>query len=148
MDETIKGSQIAFVTGGSGFVGGRLIRGLVAQGFQVRALARSRSSIAVVENLGAVPVEGELNDREALRKGVSGSDVVFHVAAMFKLWGDRKEFDAVNVDGMRALVDHCAHRQGQEGAWLCAPCYLERWHRGDDDDILASSEGGLSLAAC
>ena len=36
---------------------------------------------------------------------MSGSKVVFHVAAMFKLWGDRKQFDAVNVEGMRALVD-------------------------------------------
>ena len=85
--------------------GGRLIRALLAQGWQVRALARSRSAIAAVENLGAVPVEGEVKDREALRKGMSGSNVVFHAAAMFKLWGDRKEFDAANVEGMRALVD-------------------------------------------
>jgi uncharacterized protein YbjT (DUF2867 family) len=90
MNETIKGNRIAFVTGGSGFVGGRLIRALVAQGWQVRALARNRSAIAAVENLGAVPVQGELNDREALREGMSGSNVVFHVAAMFKMWGDRK----------------------------------------------------------
>ena len=105
MNETIAGNRIAFVTGGSGFVGGRLIRALVAEGWQVSALARSRSAIAAVENLGAVPVEGELNDREALRKGMNGSKVVFHVAAMFKLWGDRRQFDAVNVEGMRTLVD-------------------------------------------
>src|SRR5580658_9144300 len=91
--------------------GGRLIRTLVAQGWQVRALARSRSAIAAVENLGAVPVQGELNDREALRKGMSGSKVVFHVAAMFKLWGDRKQFDAVNVEGMRTLVDAALARR-------------------------------------
>lgn len=105
MNETFNGDRIAFVTGGSGFVGGGLIRTLVAQGWQVRALARSPSAIATVENLGAVPVRGELNDREALGKGISGSKVVFHVAAMFKLWGDRKQFDAVNVEGMRTLVD-------------------------------------------
>jgi nucleoside-diphosphate-sugar epimerase len=105
MNENIAGNRIAFVTGGSGFVGGRLIRALLAQGWQVRALARSRSAIAAVENLGAVPIAGALNDREALSKGMNGSNVVFHVAAMFKLWGDRKQFDAVNVEGMRALVD-------------------------------------------
>src|SRR5271155_2098353 len=105
MNETSNGKRIAFVTGGSGFVGGRLIRALVAQGWQVRALARSQSAIAAVENLGAMPIPGDLNNREALRKGISGSKVVFHVAAMFKLWGDRKEFDAVNVEGMRSLVE-------------------------------------------
>jgi nucleoside-diphosphate-sugar epimerase len=105
MSEAPSASRIAFVTGGSGFVGGRLIRTLVAQGWQVRALARSQSALAAVESLGAVPVFGGLNDRDALRNGMSGSEVVFHVAAMFKLWGDRKEFDAVNVEGMRALVD-------------------------------------------
>lgn len=96
--------RIAFVTGGSGFVGGHLVRALVAQGWVVRALARNPRSMAAVEKLGAIPVLGEMNDATALRRGMDGSEIVFHVAAMFKLWGAQKEFDAANVGGMRTVV--------------------------------------------
>ena len=97
--------QVAFVTGGSGFVGGRLIRALVAQSWQVRALVRGQKAAASVAALGAVPVLGELTDQAALSKAMAGSTVVFHVAALFKMWGKQKEFNAVNVDGTRTLVE-------------------------------------------
>src|SRR5215469_18084554 len=97
--------QLAFVTGGSGFVGGRMIEALVAQGWRVRALVRGKKAAASVATLGAVPVLGELTDQAALSKAMAGSTVVFHVAALFKMWGKQKEFDAVNVDGTRALVE-------------------------------------------
>lgn len=97
--------QSAFVTGGSGFVGGRLIQALVDQGWQVRALVRGQNAAANVALLGAIPILGELTDQAALSKAMAGSKVVFHVAALFKMWGTQKEFNAVNVDGTRALVE-------------------------------------------
>jgi nucleoside-diphosphate-sugar epimerase len=97
--------RIAFVTGGSGFVGARLIRALVDNGWEVRALARNQHAIATVESLGAMPVEGGINAPETLLKGSVGSEVIFHVAAMFKLWGDRREFEKINVEGMRTLIE-------------------------------------------
>ena len=96
---------LAFVTGGSGFVGARLIEALVAQGWQVRALVRGEKAAASVATRGAVPVPGELTDRSAVSKAMAGSDVVFHVAALFKMWGTQKEFNAVNVEGTRTLVE-------------------------------------------
>ena len=50
--------ETAFVTGGSGFIGGRLIERLVAEGWSVRALARSDAAHARVEALGAEAVRG------------------------------------------------------------------------------------------
>ena len=52
----------AFVTGGSGFIGGRLIRRLVGDGWSVRALARSDASERAVSELGAEPARGDLAD--------------------------------------------------------------------------------------
>ncbi|QYE34073.1 NAD-dependent epimerase/dehydratase family protein [Polymorphobacter sp. PAMC 29334] len=100
--------RIAFVTGGSGFVGGHLIGALLDKGWDVRALARSRDATAAVEKLGATAMTGELDDRAALERAMQGTEVVFHVAAHFKLWGPRALFDKVNVAGMRALVDAAA----------------------------------------
>ena len=54
--------RTAFVTGGSGFIGGRLVRRLVSDGWRVRALARSDESAAKVAAAGAEPVRGDLDD--------------------------------------------------------------------------------------
>lgn len=73
--------QRAFVTGGSGFVGGRLIPALRARGVEVVALARSDASAAKVEALGAKAARGDLDDVAALEAGMRGCDTVFHAAA-------------------------------------------------------------------
>lgn len=97
-------SRKAFVTGGSGFVGARLITVLLARGWEVHALARSPEAKAAVAALGARPVAGDLHDVAALSSGMAGCEVVFHVAAHFKLWGPRSLFDRTNVEGTRAVV--------------------------------------------
>ena len=92
--------RVAFVTGGSGFVGGRLIERLVADGWTVRALARSDAAAARVASLGAEPVRGSLED--ALVS--PGSEVVFHAAAKVDEWGAWEDFRRVNVEGTRAVL--------------------------------------------
>jgi nucleoside-diphosphate-sugar epimerase len=81
----------AFVTGGSGFVGGRLIPALVARGVEVRALARSDEAAKRVEALGATPVRGDLDAVDAMTNAMRGCDVVFHAAAHVK------QYDPVEV---------------------------------------------------
>jgi nucleoside-diphosphate-sugar epimerase len=99
--------RAAFVTGGSGFVGGQLIRRLVGDGWSVKALARSDGAAAKVEAAGAEPVRGDLGDPAALERGASGAEVAFHAAAKVEDWGDIREFRRINVDGTKALLDAC-----------------------------------------
>lgn len=93
-----------FVTGGSGFVGGRLIKRLVAQGWQVKALVRNDEGVRIVKSLGAEPVRGTLQDESFLASSLQGSDIVVHVAALFKLWGSKEEFEEANVRGADVLL--------------------------------------------
>jgi nucleoside-diphosphate-sugar epimerase len=95
----------AFVTGGSGFIGGRLIRRLVGDGWRVRALARSEASAAKVSDAGAEPARGDLDDAESIRAGAEGADVTFHAAAHLGEWGTREEFERANVQGTRNALD-------------------------------------------
>ena len=59
----------AFVTGGSGFIGGRLIERLRSLGHSVRALARSEKAAERIRARGGEPVAGDLADVEAMRSG-------------------------------------------------------------------------------
>ncbi len=94
-----------FVTGGSGFVGGRLIERLVAGGIEVRALARSESSAERVAAAGARPVGGDLSDEAALAEGMAGCGLVVHAAAKIDQWGRREEFAEVNIRGTERVVE-------------------------------------------
>lgn len=89
----------AFVTGGSGFIGSRLVQRLVADGWVVRALTRSERAAGAVRPLGADPVPGDLQDIGAMADGAQGCEVAFHLAAHLGQWGERSDFVAANVTG-------------------------------------------------
>ena len=97
----------ALVTGGSGFIGGALIERLRAEGWDVRALARSDGAAEKVRSRGAVPVSGDLDDETMLRDAAGGAEVAFHAAAKVEDWGDPHEFERINVGGTAKVVQAC-----------------------------------------
>lgn len=96
-----------FVTGGSGFIGGGLLRTLLSDGRTVRALVRSDAAATRVAALGAEPVRGDLDDRAALHAGASGCELAFHAAALTSDWGPWQEFERINVHGTRNVCAAC-----------------------------------------
>lgn len=92
-----------FVTGATGFVGRHLVDRLVAHGMQVRALVRPTSDTAHLESAGVELVPGDLRDEKAIRRGVEGADIVYHLAAVTAARTDR-EYASTNSDGTAALL--------------------------------------------
>lgn len=97
------------ITGGSGVVGGAVVRHLVDGGASVTGLARSPDAEAVVESLGAVPARGHVLDPDALTHAFGGAEVVYHVAGVNEMCSsDPDHMYRINVEGTRAVVRACA----------------------------------------
>jgi nucleoside-diphosphate-sugar epimerase len=88
-----------FVTGGTGYIGGALVRRLIADGHQVRALVRPTSRAGPLAALGARTFVGDILDRPSMREGMSGADWVIHAAADLDLAGPPGRMRAANVEG-------------------------------------------------
>ena len=93
-----------FVTGGTGFVGPRIVHALRQRDKPVRALVRNPSGRAAttLAAWGAELVQGNMTDGESLRRAVEGSDVVVHLVAIRQ--GSEEQFRRVMEQGTRELV--------------------------------------------
>jgi nucleoside-diphosphate-sugar epimerase len=101
-----------FVTGGTGFIGGHVVRRLRARGDEVLCLVRSREKGEQLADLGCQLVEGDLGDEGAIRNGMSGCDAVIHGAAVYEVGipkSQRQPMYEANVLGtervLRAALD-------------------------------------------
>jgi dihydroflavonol-4-reductase len=96
----------AFVTGATGFLGSHVARVLAEQGADLRLLVRPTSDLRNIADLRAERVTGDLRDPASIEKALSGCEVVFHVAADYRLWvRDPDEMYRSNVEGTRALLE-------------------------------------------
>jgi len=98
--------MLAFVTGATGFLGSHVARALAEQGADLRLLVRSNSNTKNIADLKADLITGDLRDPVSLEEGIAGCDVVFHVAADYRLWvRDPEEMYRANVEGTRAILE-------------------------------------------
>jgi nucleoside-diphosphate-sugar epimerase len=101
----------AFVTGATGFAGGRLAERLRERGDEVVALVRSPGKAGRLRELGCELVAGDLSSREALGAAAAGCDAAFHLAAIYRNGVPRSQRDellAVNVGGTENVIDAAA----------------------------------------
>src|ERR1700686_1786319 len=107
--------MLAFITGATGFLGSHVARVLAEQGAELRLLVRPTSDLRNLNDddlKNADRVEGHLRDAASISKALSGCDVVFHVAADYRLWvRDPDEMYRSNVEGTRSLLE-AARKQG------------------------------------
>lgn len=100
------------VTGATGFIGGQLVRALLEQGQPVRILVRSqaRAEAAFGPLLDRLEVAvGDLGDEESLRRATAGVEKVYHLASWISFQAPLKKMRAVNVEGLRRLLEACVH---------------------------------------
>jgi len=95
-----------FVTGATGFIGASIVRELLKDGREVRALVREGSDTSNLAGLDIELWRGDLLDRDSLRHGLKGCSALYHAAADYRLWTrDPQQMYRINVEGTRAVLD-------------------------------------------
>lgn len=93
----------AFVTGATGFIGSHLVELLHGKGYKVICLVRRTSSQRWIQHLELQKVEGDLDNVEALRAGMQGCELVFHISGLLKA-NRPKDYLHVNYYGTRNVL--------------------------------------------
>lgn len=96
------------VTGGGGFLGQALCRGLVERGHAVTSF--NRGHYPELDALGVRQVRGDLADATAVRDAAQGMDAIFHNAAKAGAWGSYESYHQANVVGTQNVLDACRAR--------------------------------------
>jgi dihydroflavonol-4-reductase len=103
------------VTGATGFIGSHVARLLVQRGDEVHVTVRADSSMAGLDGLDLKAVRADILDRRSIRRAMRGVERVFHVAGVADLNAPRGRTFALNVEGMRIVLEE-ALRAGVERA--------------------------------
>src|ERR1039457_4683700 len=137
--------MLAFVTGATGFLGSHVARVLAEQGAELRLLVRPTSDLRNIEGLNAERVIGDLRDAASIEKALSGCEVVFHVAADYRLWvRDPGQMYRSNVEGTRSLLE-AARRQGVRRV-VCTSSVATVGFTSNHTSAMADEESPVSIA--
>ena len=95
-----------FITGATGFIGGCLARQLREAGHEVIAVVRNPDKAQDLAQLGVTLHQGDVTEKESMRKPMTGVDGVFHVAGWYKVGvRDKSQAYAINVEGTRNVLE-------------------------------------------
>ncbi|MFL5241045.1 MAG: NAD-dependent epimerase/dehydratase family protein [Gemmataceae bacterium] len=126
--------QSCLITGATGFVGGHLAEACGERRMDVRTIARPNSDTTRLEKLGVMIHRGDLTDRATVRQAVQDVDLIVHCAAKVGDWGPVDEYRAVNVEGLRHLLDACKGSMLQRFVHVSSlGVYVARHHYGTDE---------------
>ena len=120
------------ITGASGFVGAAGLRELLKKGHKVKALVRKSSVLDNLKNLDVEIVQGDLKDRDSLKKCLKDCKYLFHVAADYRLWVPKpEEIYENNVLGTENLMEEALNSEIEKIVYTSSVAVLGKPINGD-----------------
>ncbi|HEX6307346.1 MAG TPA: NAD-dependent epimerase/dehydratase family protein [Longimicrobiales bacterium] len=133
-----RGRGLVFMTGASGFIGGRLARALDARGYRLRCLVRAPERAAHLAMLGAELVVGDAADENVLRKGMASARYAIHLAGRYDLGlVDAAAMTRVNVTATNAFLAALRRTEVERALYTSTVMALgpARGAEGSEDDV-------------
>ena len=135
--------RIAYVTGGTGFLGSHLVERLLKERYRVKALVRKTSDRSLLEALGVELVEGDITDGpERLKAGIEEATHVFHAAAYVDEWGPLEKMVQVNVNGLGNVLEALRGSKLQRFVYMGSAVVYGSLDRVDMDESAPFVETG------
>lgn len=124
-----------FVTGATGFIGGRVARQLAASGHEVITLARDPAKASDLAAPGITVVQGDITDKESMRAPMTGVDGVYHIAGWYKIGArDKRPATAINIDGTRNVLELMRELHIPKGVYTSTLAVFSDTHGGVPDE--------------
>lgn len=131
----------ALVTGGTGFLGGALVRRLHERGDEVTVFGRNETAGARLQAQGIRFLRGDLADALAVQRACAEKNIVFHCGANVAPWGRYRDFYATNVVGTQNIIRSCMEQQVARLVHVSTPSiyfsYQDRLNVGEYDPLPA-----------
>ena len=123
------------ITGAAGFVGAAVLRELLKKGHKVKALVRQSSVLDNLKNLDVEIVQGDLKDRDSLKRCIKDCKYLFNVAADYRLWVPRpQEIYQNNVVGTENLMEEALNSEIEKIVYTSSVAVLGKPTEGDIAD--------------
>jgi len=124
-----------FITGATGFIGGRLARQLREAGHEVVAVVRNPAKAQDLAQLGVILYQGDVTEKESMRKPMTGVDGVFHVAGWYKVGvRDKSQAYAINVEGTRNVLELMKELKIRKGVYTSTLAVYSDTHGVEVDE--------------
>jgi dihydroflavonol-4-reductase len=133
--DVTEGDRVVFLTGATGFIGGRLAAALSARGHRLRCLVRNPVRADGLRALGAELVAGDVTDRDAMQRGVAGAELAFHVAALYEVGRiDVGAMERTNIEGTRIFLEAVASAGVPRSVYISSTVALGPVATGEGDE--------------
>ena len=130
-----------FVTGATGLVGSHVVEEALRLGHRVRALVRASSDTRWLDQRAVEQIDGDLEDADALGRGVAGADWVFNCAAKVGDWGSLEDFRRLNVAALELLLQAAVTARVERFVHVSSlGVYEGRDHFGTDETTPPAAE--------
>ena len=137
------------VTGATGFLGHHLVKRLVGDGYDLRILKEKEASMDLLKGLKVEVFEDDIRDFEAVKKAVSGCEIVFHLAGLISYWSRQNNLQfEINVNGTQNVVKSCLEAKIKRLIYTSSTVAVGFNPGGLADEKTEFNLGNLAIAYC
>lgn len=127
----------SLVTGANGFIGSCIVKELLKDGVEVKALIREGCNTKNIDGLDIEKVYGDIRDKESIKPALKGCDTLYQTAALYVFWApDMKTFDEINIEGTRTVLSAAQEQEVEKVVYtssIIAVGYEEKGKLANED---------------